>query len=151
MAGKNKPLILEEKYVDLILKKITKALSVKQPWAELICLGIKDIENRTWRTRFRGRVYIHAPLKDDKSAPLSKERKDATDHIEEFQFEKSAIIGEVTIADCVQNHKSIWADKGEGIWHWVLKDAVFYDKPILNVKGKLGIWDIDIKDHLQSA
>lgn len=45
-----------------------KALSIKQPWASLICtprqdnplLGIKDIENRTWRTHFRGKIYIHA-------------------------------------------------------------------------------------------
>ncbi|QQU04203.1 ASCH domain-containing protein [Myroides odoratus] len=126
-------------------KEITKALSVKQPWAELICLGVKDIENRTWRTRFRGRVYIHASMHPDKSDRLSKEREEVTDNIDEFQFKNSAIIGEVTIVDCVQNHKSIWADKGQGIWHWVLKDAVFYEKPILNVKGKLGIWDVDIE------
>lgn len=132
-------------------KEITKAISVKQPWAELICLGVKDIENRTWRTKFRGRVYIHAPAKPDKTSPLSKEREQATAHIEEFQFKNSVIIGEVTIADCVQNHKSIWADKGEGIWHWVLKDAVFYEKPIENVKGKLGIWTININDYLQNG
>lgn len=132
-------------------KEITKALSVKQPWAELICLGVKDIENRTWRTRYRGRVYIHASMYPDKNAIISKEREQATDHIEEFQFEKSAIIGEVTIIDCVQNHKSIWADKGPDIYHWVLKDAVFYDKPIFNVKGKLGLWDINIEDYLKSA
>ena len=37
-----------------------KALSIKQPWASLIAHGIKDIENRTWKTNFRGRIYIHA-------------------------------------------------------------------------------------------
>ena len=37
-----------------------KALSIKQPWASLIAHGIKDIENRTWRTHFRGKIYIHA-------------------------------------------------------------------------------------------
>ncbi len=26
-----------------------KALSIKQPWAWLICAGYKDIENRSWR------------------------------------------------------------------------------------------------------
>lgn len=125
---------------------IKKALSVKQPWAELICLGIKDVENRMWRTKFRGRVFVHATQAPDKSAILSKQREDATDHIEEFYFKNSAIIGEVTITDCVQNHKSIWADKGEGIWHWVLEDAVFYDKPIENVKGRLGLWNINANE-----
>lgn len=37
-----------------------KALSIKQPWASLIAQGIKDIENRTWKTSYRGRIYIHA-------------------------------------------------------------------------------------------
>ena len=31
-----------------------KALSIKQPWASLIAHGIKDIENRTWKTNFLG-------------------------------------------------------------------------------------------------
>ena len=37
-----------------------KAITIKQPWASLIVHGIKDIENRTWRTNYRGRVLIHA-------------------------------------------------------------------------------------------
>lgn len=36
------------------------ALSIRQPWAWLIIHGGKDIENRTWPTRFRGRVAVHA-------------------------------------------------------------------------------------------
>ncbi|KUF38990.1 hypothetical protein AS361_03845 [Myroides marinus] len=130
---------------------ITKALSVKQPWAELICLGIKDVENRTWKTKFRGRVYIHAPAKKDTTSRLTTEQINAIDHVEETYLRLSAIIGEVTIIDCVQNHKSIWADKGEGIWHWVLKDAVFYDKPILNVNGRLGIWNINLEELKQNG
>ncbi len=35
-------------------------LSVRQPWAWLICNGGKDIENRDWPTNFTGRVLIHA-------------------------------------------------------------------------------------------
>lgn len=30
-------------------KEILPALSVRQPWAYLICIGLKDIENRTRR------------------------------------------------------------------------------------------------------
>lgn len=37
-----------------------KAITIKQPWASLIAAGLKDIENRTWKTNFRGRVLIHA-------------------------------------------------------------------------------------------
>ena len=37
-----------------------KTITIKQPWAQFIAEGIKDIENRTWKTNFRGRVLIHA-------------------------------------------------------------------------------------------
>ena len=37
-----------------------KALSIRQPWAWLIIHGGKDIENRCWPTKFRGRMLIHA-------------------------------------------------------------------------------------------
>jgi hypothetical protein len=33
-----------------------KIISIRQPWASLIVSGLKDVENRTWRTRYRGRV-----------------------------------------------------------------------------------------------
>jgi hypothetical protein len=36
------------------------ALSIKQPWSWLIVFGHKDIENRSWPTRYRGRFLIHA-------------------------------------------------------------------------------------------
>jgi len=37
-----------------------KVLSVKQPFAAMLCAGLKDVENRTWTTDFRGRLLIHA-------------------------------------------------------------------------------------------
>ena len=40
-----------------------KCLSVSQPFADLIVLGKKTIELRTWNTNFRGEFLIHAPLK----------------------------------------------------------------------------------------
>lgn len=99
-----------------------KALSIKQPWASLIAHGIKDVENRTWKTNFRGRIYIHS-TKDViywKNA-LSLNQIDQV-RIENYELlagivrrnlkviPTSAIIGEVDIVDCVINHPSIWAE-----------------------------------------
>jgi hypothetical protein len=42
-----------------------KALSIRQPWAWLIVHGVKDVENRTWRTNFRGRFLVHAGMRFD--------------------------------------------------------------------------------------
>ena len=39
---------------------LVKTLSVRQPWATLICYGIKTVENRTWEADHRGRLLIHA-------------------------------------------------------------------------------------------
>lgn len=138
--------------------KPQKALSFKQPWASLVALGIKPIENRTWKTNFRGRIYIHASSKWDINFN-SLLRASQLDEIENnnFQFsdlDYSAIIGEVDIIDCVINHPSIWAEEtfvpieGEECpqkptYNWVLAKPVMYDKPILNVKGKLSFWNFD--------
>jgi hypothetical protein len=37
-----------------------KVLTVRQPWASLIVAGIKNVENRSWRTKYRGKLGIHA-------------------------------------------------------------------------------------------
>lgn len=126
-----------------------KALTIKQPWASLIASGIKDIENRTWRTNFRGRIYIHASgTYDHRHREMShlfsinqwSSLSIADQHLLTSEsWIKSAIIGEVEIIDCVQNHPSVWAEKG--VWNWVLANPVLYKNPILNVKGKLSFWD----------
>ena len=144
-----------------------KAITIKQPWAQLIVDGIKDIENRTWRTNFRGKVLIHTSAKiinghRDVSNYLTYEQWDSLDdnqlenHLTHGLWITSAIIGEVDIIDCVICHKSIWAEHRQTyeihttedekselkpIWNWVLANPVKYDEPFLNVKGKLSFWD----------
>lgn len=135
-----------------------KALSVKNPWGYLIVLGIKDIENRSWRTNFRGTCYIHVSgqiypffkgnnlaFTVDQWAEINKKVDVSIPNEHEKFFITSAVIGEVEIIDCVQNHPSTWAEKAapgeKPIWNWVLANPVLYDKPILEVKGKLGFWE----------
>lgn len=138
-----------------------KTLSIKQPWASLIAHGIKDIENRNWRTNFRGRIFIHASAKDSGALYelLNEKQIDAmNNHWTDSPYPNrplSAIIGEVDIVDCIINHESIWADKTiydeddfdkpdpKPIYNWVLSNPVLYDKPILNVKGKLSFWEFE--------
>ncbi|MFO8231819.1 MAG: ASCH domain-containing protein, partial [Longimonas sp.] len=42
-----------------------KTLSIRQPWASMIVLGLKPVENRSWKSNFRGRIKIHAGKKFD--------------------------------------------------------------------------------------
>lgn len=39
-----------------------KMLTLHQPWASLIAVGAKSIETRSWSTRYRGPIAIHAGL-----------------------------------------------------------------------------------------
>jgi ASCH domain len=170
-----------------------KALSIKQPWASLIAHGIKDIENRTWKTKFRGRIFIHASAKgysnykDLFNWEQAKAYWSKKEQIIELSNIKSAIIGEVDIIDCVINHPSVWAEKSliepnkfdkkywgnnfaiksgfdekiykkdledfkksKPIYNWVLANPILYEKPILNVKGKLSLWDFNL-DELKNS
>lgn len=45
-----------------------RILSLKQPWAWAVASGKKRIENRTWSTRYRGPVFIHASMTLDRPA-----------------------------------------------------------------------------------
>lgn len=150
-----------------------KTISVKQPWAWLICAGIKPIENRTWSTKFRGRVLIHASANPAGNLPeiLTFEQADfitrkvdkMPPYVKDMPF--SAIIGSVEIVDCVTNHPSIWAqhtaikDKKVAdeifkvevpVYNWVLANPILFDKPIENVKGKLSFWEYELpEEYLQ--
>lgn len=128
--------------------EVSKVLSIKNPWSYLIVTGLKDVENRTWRTKYRGKILIHSSAKWDKSVELNQlftyEQYNAMNaHTRQKVFSRilpcSAIIGEVEIVDCIQNSESIWAVPGQ--WHWVLENPVFYTNYLPNVKGKLGIWN----------
>lgn len=122
-----------------------KALTIKQPWAGLIIAGIKDVENRTWKTAYRGRVLIHTSKTPCSRGELEAYPLPALEESIELgeytpgQFVNGAIIGSVEIVDCVMNHPSVWAEKG--VYNWVLANPVKFEKPILNVKGLLGLWD----------
>ena len=128
-----------------------KALSIIQPWASLIAVGIKDIETRTWRTNYRGEFLIHASAKRlpaGWTALTSEQYAAATRLVNPYgkendvkQLPVSAIIGKARLVDCVLNHPSVWAEKG--VWNWVLADVQLFSTPILNVNGRLGFWEFD--------
>jgi hypothetical protein len=83
------------------------ALSVRQPFAWLITHGIKPVENRVWRTNYRGPILIHAGQRWFEDAedywPWSHIPRPA-----EHEFQRGGIVGEATIADCVTAHRSGW-------------------------------------------
>ena len=125
------------------VKPFMKALSIRQPWAWLIVNGYKDIENRTWSTGFRGRVYVHAGRKI-KSGDFPEQRDYITQSGILLPAEPSlgAIVGEVTITDCVDISSSPWFC---GPYGFLLSSPVAYKDPI-PYRGQLGLFQVDEAD-----
>src|SRR3954470_13366414 len=81
-----------------------RILSLKQPWAWAVAVGKKTIENRTWSTRYRGTVYIHASSKLDRAA-LDWLRDEA--HVTPpSEFVHGAVVAVVEIVDVVTEQEA---------------------------------------------
>ncbi len=123
------------------------ALSVKQPWAFLIAHGLKPIENRTWSTRFRGRIYVHASqwadLEGSATAYRNLVRHVGIEEADRLwrQPERSwygCIVGEVDIVDCVETSSSHWF---VGPYGFILANPDPYVKPI-RYRGRPGFFKV---------
>jgi len=130
------------------------ALSIRQPWASLILKAGKDIENRCWSTRFRGRMLIHAAKGMTRAehedaiafavgAIRARPKADAkTTTLRELGFafddlQRGGIVGSVEIVDCVSGSDSPWF---MGEFGFVLRDPK--PLPFLPWKGQLGFFDV---------
>jgi len=119
--------------------QITVALSIRQPWAWLIVNGFKPVENRDWRTHFRGRVLVHAGKKITRA-----EKEEAAAICARLgitlpeTFETGGIVGSVEIVDCVSDLDSPWFRAGG--YGWMLaRPEVLPFRPLL---GKLGFFNV---------
>ena len=118
-------------------KRRVYALSIKQPWAALLAAGKKSIEVRSWFTRIRGRILIHA-------ARIADERPDAwkwvSDDIRPLAQLSGGIIGEAELFACqaYPNLESFTRDAArhlnqpewfqtKGLHGFVFRDATLLD------------------------
>ena len=118
-----------------------KTISIQQPWAWLIVNGYKDLENRTWATKYRGRVLIHAPKTVDKTGfQAQREWVQASGIQIPDDLPTGAIVGEATITGTVTASHSPWFEGPVAI---ELADAVAYAEPI-PARGQLGVYEYQI-------
>lgn len=115
-------------------------LTVQEPWASLIVDGHKDVENRTWGTSYRGRLWIHAGQKIDTGAwfwigAAFGEAQAADWQTGLPEHAGGAIIGHVDLVGCSQFSKSPW---WTGSWAWELRNPVRI--PPQPKRGRLGLW-----------
>jgi hypothetical protein len=99
-------------------------LSIRQPYAWLVVHGIKDIENRSWRTNYRGPLLIHASanLVDLTTDEIEDCQSQSGIRMpEENEYQTGGVVGLVDVVDCVRRHASPW--KHGPSWGWVLSNA----------------------------
>lgn len=98
------------------------ALSVRQPYAWLIVNGMKDIENRSWRTHKRGLVLIHASMNEEfLGAEIGEECEALAGRAIPTEYDMGGIVGVAELVNWVRSHKSVW--KQRGYWGWVFANA----------------------------
>ena len=124
-----------------------KVLSIKEPFATLIKDGVKIYETRSWKTNYRGEIYIHASLSLSKS-----ERVESANKYLKSEIKPGFILCKCELVDCIPmtdefinyiNEETSEYDYGlysEGRYAWKLKVLEVLDEPI-PAKGKLGIWN----------
>lgn len=135
-----------------------KVLSITEPYATLICEKKKYIETRSWKTNYRGELYIHASstkipnewVKNNKVMEFVKNKS--------FNFGK--IICRCKLIDCVfindefinklknENYQEyLLGDYKIGRYAWIIKDIEVLDKPIF-ATGQLNIWNYYTVDEV---
>ena len=127
-----------------------KVLTIKQPWATLIMQGYKRFEFRSWKTKYRGDLLIHAGKGIDKVA-MERLAKYITKDVP-----TGKILGKVKLVDCVklspefkemllEENEEVYADSSfDEVYGWQLKCVEVFDEPI-EVKGKLGLWNYEME------
>jgi hypothetical protein len=112
-----------------------KILSIRQPWASLIVLGHKDVENRTWRTDYRGSVLVHASLRADDITADEIERRFGVRLSNDPP--RGGIVGVTKLIDCVRPHPSRWYAPE----HFAFVLANSRPLPFVRWKGALSLRD----------
>ena len=118
-----------------------KALSIRQPWAWLIIHGGKDIENRSWSTKFRGRFFVHAAkgmTKAEYEFACDFAAKNGVKVPPAEDLQRGGIIGTVELVGSLNHHTSPW---------YMGQQALILKRPeplqFTPLKGRLGFFEVD--------
>lgn len=104
-------------------------ISLRQPWASAVFVAGKDVENRSWWTEYRGRLWIHASLRPSPTP-------NGTLRVALECLPRGVILGSVELIDIVENARSRWSV--DGSFHWLLGSPCPLATPIPH-RGRPGL------------
>ena len=124
-----------------------KVLTIREPFATLIKDKIKIYETRSWKTNYRGEIYIHAAKIRSKASNVSiastyHKSKENPEHIICKCLLKDCIyMDEDFINEVKKNKEEYNSGRYEvGRFAWQLEVTEVLKEPIY-AKGQLGIWN----------
>jgi hypothetical protein len=132
-----------------------KALTICQPYAELILRGEKRVENRRWPTAYRGALLIHAGKSRNWLELDDTGTFDEAYNIPLAAMQFGAIVGIVQVRGCIYKPRYRFTDPlileawswlqnhehAEGPYCWILEDVRRFKNPI-PYRGQQGLYDV---------
>ncbi len=134
-----------------------KVITIKQPFATLIAKGYKEYEFRTWRTKYRGEILIHAGKGVDKKA------MERFKHLN-LEYPLGCIIAKAELVDCIyvdEDMVTFLKNKNPLVYYGIINKKDYQERykkswdgygfklediveiePIY-INGKLGLWDYE--------
>lgn len=146
-----------------------RVLSIRQPWATLIMLGIKQLETRRWRTDYRGELVIHAAATGGQTstdALMRLERRIGAmpTSLVEKDYPLGALLGIVQLDECLPISPRLiaaltplernlgWYQDVGFVWDLARAGRRRLTQPIA-CAGRLGLWTLspDLESQLRKA
>lgn len=141
-----------------------KVITIRQPWATLIALGEKRFETRSWRTKYREKIAIHAGKNIDKAACQQEPIRSvlAKHGYNSENLPTGVILATCKLSDCLKvtenlamaafldNHEMVtdneyyFGDFSEGRYAWELQDIQAL-KNSIPAKGQLSLWEYPVE------
>lgn len=126
-----------------------KVLTLREPWASLIGENIKLIETRSWGTKYRGELYIHA---GSASIPKFDKRINSLKALLKGPLHTGKIFLKCNLIDCIQITEDyaqkvksenlnnyLCGDYSVGRYAWILSNVQYIEE--IPAKGQLSIWN----------
>lgn len=131
------------------------ALTLTQPWATLMDIGAKLNETRSWPTKYRGWIGIHAAKGYPKECRLLRFQDPFAQQIDQAGYAgrdlpTGCLIGVCRVVDCVRTEtirehltdlERAFGDYSDGRWAWLTANFHRLREPI-PMKGALSIWKL---------
>jgi hypothetical protein len=124
-----------------------KALSFRQPWAELVLQGRKTMDLRTYNTHYRGRLAVHASQ--------TIERDNCLQHdLEPADLQTGGVVGTVELVDVVPLDEAAYeAHRDEhlagrryrqGLYGWILARPERWPQ-MIPARGRTNLFSVDLE------